>query len=123
MKNKEKESNFEQIKKIIHTMKKVKLETRNPRNCMESSYYLPVPMNDRGGVFSIPDSMVSKKGTIKLDMLEKYLTNHIRNSIKDYPYQNQFVDNNHILIDYVETYYSDRIIEEEDKNEIIYDWI
>ena len=104
-------------------MKKVKLDTRNPRNCMESSYYLPVPMNDNGGVFSIPDSMVSKKGTIKLDMLEKYLTNHIRDSIKNYPYQNQFVDNNHILLDYVETYFSDRIVEEVDKNEIIYDWI
>ncbi len=104
-------------------MKTVKVDTRNPRNCMESSYSLPVPMNDNGGVFSIPDSMVSKKGTIKLDMLEKYLVKHIQDSIKNYPYQNQFVDNNHILLDYVETYFSDRIVEEVDKTEIIYDWI
>lgn len=104
-------------------MKKVQLEVRVPRNCLESSYYLPVPMNDKGGVFSIENAMVDKKGQIKLETLEKYLISYIKKSIENYPYNNQFVDNNHILLDYVETYYSDRIIEVEEKNKPIYDWI
>ena len=102
-------------------MRKVQLYERNPPNHFESRYYLPVPMNTMEGRFYIPEAMVSKKGTIGLKKLESYLLKHINDSIKSYPYKNQFVENNHILIDYVETYYPDRIIYEEDK--IIYDWI
>lgn len=102
-------------------MKKVLLYERNPPNRFESRWYLPVPMNKMEGRFYIPEAMVSKKGTIGLEKLESYLIKYINDSIKNYPYKNQFVENNHILIDYVENYYSDRIIYEEDK--IIEDWI
>ena len=102
-------------------MRKVQLYERNPPNRFESRYYLPVPMNTMDGRFYIPEAMVSKKGTIGLEKLESYLLKHIKDSINNYPYKNQFVDNNHILIDYVETYYPDRIIYEEDK--VIEDWI
>lgn len=102
-------------------MRKVQLYERNPPNRLESRYYLPVPMNTMDGRFYIPEAMVSKKGTIILGKLESYLLKNIKDSIKNYPYKNQFVDNNHILIDYVETYYPDIIIYEEDK--VIEDWI
>lgn len=102
-------------------MRKVQLYERNAPNRFESRYYLPVPMNTKGGRFYIPEEIVSKKGTIELEKLESFLLKHIRNSINNYKYKNQFVDNHHILIDYVETYYTDRIIYEEEK--YIDDWI
>mgnify|MGYP003593518187 CR=1 FL=1 len=100
-------------------MRKVQLYERNQPNRFESRYYLPVPMNNMGGRFYIPEEMVSKKGTIELEKLESYLIKNINNNIKKYPHKNQF--SNHILIDYVENNYPDRIIYEEDK--VIDDWI
>ena len=96
---------MEQKRRII-------IDVRGKKNCLDSGYSLPVPMNGNGGYFSIPDNFVRKKdNTAKLEVVEKYLIEHISHNLKRYPYDNQF--KNHILVDYCEEYFSDRIIYEE----------